>query len=105
MQRVKALIDCGATSIFISTSLLRKLKLPHEPAFTFTQALNGQVMMSAKESRKASLLVQYFEHLTPVDESEVLVVPMKAYDRVLGLPWFKARNPEIYWTKGRLTAL
>jgi hypothetical protein len=50
-------------------------------------------------------LVQYFEHLKPVDESEVLFVPMKAYDLVLGLPWFKARNPEIDWTKGRLTAL
>jgi len=61
--------------------------------------------MSAKESRKASLLVHYFEHLKPVHESEVLVVPMKAYDLVLGLPWFKARNTEIDWTKGRLTAL
>ena len=50
MQRVKALINCSATSIFISLSLLRKLELPHEPAFTSTQGLNGQVMMSAKES-------------------------------------------------------
>jgi len=61
--------------------------------------------MSAKDSRKASLLVQYFEHLKLVDESEVVVVPIKAYDLVLGLPWFKARNLEIDWTKGRLTAL
>jgi len=30
---------------------------------------------------------------------------MKAYDLVLGLPWFNTRNPEIDWTKGRLTAL
>ena len=49
--------------------------------------------------------MRYFEHLKPVDESEVLVVPMKAYDLVLGLPWFKGRNPEIDWTKGGLTAL
>jgi hypothetical protein len=105
MQQVKALIDCGSTSIFISPSLLRKLELPHEPAFTSTQGLNGQVMMSARESRKASLLVQYFEHLEPVDELEVLVVPMTAYNLVLGLPWIKVRNPEIDWTKGRLTAL
>jgi hypothetical protein len=105
MQRVKALIDCGAMSIFISPSLLRKLELPHEPAFTSTQGLNGQVMMSARESRKASLLVQYFEHLKPVDESEVSVVPMMAYDLVLGLTWYKARNLEIDWSKGRLTAL
>jgi len=105
MQRVKALIDCGATSIFTSPSLLKKLQLPHEPAFTSTQGFNGQVIMSAKESRKASLLVQYFEHLKLVDESEVWVVPMKAYDLVLGLPWFKARNPEMDWTKCQLTAL
>jgi len=30
---------------------------------------------------------------------------MKTYDLVLGLPCFKARTPEIDWTKGRLTAL
>jgi len=105
MQQVKALIDCGATSIFISLSLLWKLELPHEPAFTSTQGLNGQVMMPATESQKASVLVQYFEHLKPVDKSEVLVIPMKPKDLVLGLPWFNARNPEIDWTKGRLIAL
>jgi hypothetical protein len=50
-------------------------------------------------------LVQNFEHLKLVDESEVLVIPMKAFDLVLGWPWFKACNPEIDWTKGRLAAL
>jgi hypothetical protein len=30
---------------------------------------------------------------------------MKAYNLVLGLPWFKARNLEIDWNTGRLTAL
>jgi len=36
MQPVKGLTDCGATSIFLSLSLLRKLELPHKPAFTHT---------------------------------------------------------------------
>jgi hypothetical protein len=84
MQQVTAFIDYGATSIFISPSLLRKLEIPYEPAFTSTHGLDGQVMMSTQESRKASLLVQYFEHHKPVDESEVLVVPMKAHNLVLG---------------------
>jgi len=105
MHPVKAIIDSSATRIFISPSLLKKLELPHEPAFTSTQGLNDQVMMFARKSRKASLLVEYFEHLKPVDKSEVSVVPMKPYHLVLGLPWFKARNPEIECTKGRLTAL
>jgi hypothetical protein len=38
MQRGKAQIDCGAMSIFLSPSLLRKLELPYEPAFTCTLA-------------------------------------------------------------------
>jgi len=38
MQRVKAQIDCGAMSIFLSPSLLRKLELPYEPAFASTLA-------------------------------------------------------------------
>jgi hypothetical protein len=67
MQRVKALIDCDATRVVILLILLKTLELPHEPAFTTTQGLNGQVMMSAKESLKASHVVQYFEHLKPID--------------------------------------
>ena len=57
------------------------------------------------ETRKASLLVQLFEHLKPVNESEVAVVPMKAYHLILGLPWFRVRNPDIDRTKVQLTTL
>jgi hypothetical protein len=38
MQRFKVQIDCGAMSICILPSLLRKLELPYEPAFTSTLA-------------------------------------------------------------------
>jgi hypothetical protein len=62
-------------------------------------------MSQAKSSRKTRLSVSYFEHEQPVDESEVLIVPMMAYDLVLGLPWFKARNPEIDWEAGKLLSL
>jgi hypothetical protein len=47
-------------------------------------------MMSVK-SQNARLLVQYFEHLKPVDELESLVISMKAYNVVLGLPWKETR--------------
>ena len=52
--------------------------------------------------RKATLLVQYFEHLEPVEESEVLVIRMKAYNLVLGLPWQETRKST---AASRLTAL
>jgi len=56
------------------------------------------------ESRMARLLVQYFEYLKLVDKSEVLVShPNEGIWPSLALAM--ARNPEIDWSKGRLTAL
>jgi hypothetical protein len=103
--RVKALIDCGATSIFASPKLIEILGLQTQEAHTTTYGLDGNVMSHAKDSRKTRLSVSYFEHEQPVDESEVLIVPMMAYDLVLGLRWFKARNPEIDWEAGKLLSL
>jgi len=105
MQRVRHLIDCGATSICTSPRLLRRLGLQHQVAHTTTLGLNGHVIEHANDSRKTTISVQYLKHLAPVTESEVLVVPVKAYDLVLGLPWFRARNPEIDWSKKLLLSL
>jgi len=105
MQCVRALIDCGATSIFMAPRLRKRLGLADEPAYITTLGLNDQVMAQASESRKTAFTVQYIEHLAPIEESEVLVMPMRAYDLVLGLPWFQSRNPDVNWQRGRLLAL
>jgi hypothetical protein len=42
--------------------------------------------------------MSYFEHQEPVDDS----VGSSYYDLVLGLPWLKARNPEIDWEASKL---
>ena len=105
MQGVQVLIDSGATSTFMSPKLLRRLGLRHQAAHTTTLGLNGHVIEHANDSRKTTISVQYLNHLAPVDESEVLVVPIKAYDLVLGLPWLRARNPEIDWSKKLLLSL
>jgi hypothetical protein len=68
--RVKALIDCGATSIFASPKLIEILGLETQEAHTTTYRLDGNVMSHAKGSRKTRLSVSYFEHEQPVDESE-----------------------------------
>jgi hypothetical protein len=86
---LKPSLIAGATSIFASPRLIARLglELQTQQAHTTTYRLDG---------------MSYFEHEQPVDESEVLIVPMTAYDLVLGLPWFKARNPEIDWEAGKL---
>jgi len=105
MQRVRALMDCGATSIFLTLSLQIRLGLADEPPYVTTPGLNGHRMAHTSESRNTTFTVQYMEHLSPVQESEVLVVPMRAYNLVLGLPWFQSRNPDVDWQCGRRLAL
>jgi len=50
LQRIRALIDYGAISIFISPHLLHRLGLPHEPAQRTTHSLHGQVIMHVRDS-------------------------------------------------------
>jgi len=56
-------------------------------------------MQHAKDSRKRRITVQCVNYLAPVDRSDMLVVPMRAYDLVLGLPWFPKHNPDIDWAR------
>jgi hypothetical protein len=42
--------------------------------------------------KKMRITVQYLDDLAPVDKSDVLVVPMRAYDSVRGLPWFHKQS-------------
>jgi hypothetical protein len=102
---VKALIDCGATSIFASPKLIEILDLGTQQVHTTTYGLDGNIMSHARDSRKTRLSVSDFEHEQLVDESDVLIVPMMVYDLVLGLPWFKTSNPEIDGEAGRLLSL
>ena len=79
------LIDCGATSIFISPKLVRSLGLETSPAFITTLGLGGAILAHARDSRRVRTTMCYFPHLAPVNESDILVVNMTAYDLVLGL--------------------
>ena len=95
MVTVMALIDCGATSIFISPKLVRSLGLETSPTYITTLGLGGAILAHARDSRRVRTTMRYFPHLAPVDESDVLVVNMTAYDLVLGLPWFQRHGLEI----------
>src|SRR6266705_2281278 len=99
MRMVKALIDCGATSLFISQKLVSSLGLRRqtEPAYATTRGLDGSILARARDTRKLSLKLQYMPYLAPVDKPDFLVVGMKPYDLVLGLPWFQKHGPHIDW--------
>jgi hypothetical protein len=85
--------------------LLKQLGISHEAAHITTLGLNGGVMQHAKDSQKTPITVQYVDYCIPVEESDVLVMPMRAYDLVLGLPWGQKRHPEIARAHRPLTSL
>jgi len=106
-KTVRALIDCGATSVFVSPRLVERLGIEDQmkPAFTTTRGIDGKILVDARDSQKVDLNVQYLSYLAPTMEKDCLIVPMQAYDVVLGIPWFKARNPDIDWLHGCLLCL
>jgi len=105
MQRMQALIDCGTMNILMSPRLRKRLGLPDQPAYVTTLGLSGHAKAHACESRKTAFMVQYMEHLSPVQESEVPVVPIWAHDLVLGLPQFQSSDPIINRQHARLLIL
>jgi len=78
MQQVRALIICRVTSIFMAPILRKRLGLVDEPAYVTTLGLNGHLMTHLSNSQKTAFTVLYLEHLSPVEESEARVVPMRA---------------------------
>ena len=59
MKCVRALINCGTTSIFVVLRLQKWLGLLDKPAYVITLSLNGQVMIHPSESPETVFTVQY----------------------------------------------
>ena len=105
MHYMRPLIDCGTPSIFMAPRLRTRVGLADELTFVTNVGLNGQVIVHARDSRMTAFTVHNMEHLSPVQESEGLVVPMRAYNWVLRLPPFQSRKPDVDWQRGQLLAL
>ena len=76
IKRVWALINCGVTCGCMASRLLVKLGISHDSAHIAAFSLGGPIMQHANDSQKTSISVQDMEHLAPVTEPEVLVIPM-----------------------------
>jgi hypothetical protein len=60
--------------------LQRRLGIQDKPALTATVGLDGRVMVEAKASRKATISAGYLVQLARVDEPDVPIVPIRAYE-------------------------
>jgi len=94
----KAIIDSGASSSFISTSAMQKIRAPSSPVApgTFVKLANG-----AKEriTRSTQIKARIFGS-EETFSCQVIKMPM---DLVIGADWLRRRNPTIDWSSGRLS--
>jgi transposase InsO family protein len=99
---VSALLDCGATASFISSSFAEKYSIPTQSLSqpTTVRTLGGSVLSSIPSDRFLHLNFDYGAH----SFSEPLLVANTApYDIVLGLAWLKKHKPRVFWDTDILT--
>ncbi|GJP52310.1 hypothetical protein CLOM_g11436 [Closterium sp. NIES-68] len=92
---VKALIDSGASSNFISSSLVSELSLPLQ------SDIKPQTVLLADGSSLSCGLVPYPVNCTIGSYKDKLYfqqAPLKGHDVILGRKWLSAKNPSIDWT-------
>lgn len=98
-REVRVLVDGGANECFISTRLIKELKLK------MTEKSNSDQVRLADGTRVPSSLVGRVKYqIGPVRDTETFhSLELKDYDMILGLPWLARLNPLTDWRTGTLT--
>ncbi|QRV99033.1 Retrotransposable element Tf2 protein [Ceratobasidium sp. AG-Ba] len=96
-----AMLDSGASSIFISENIVRdfqlfkkKLDKPRR-----LKVIDGREIDSGRVEHYVTLNLKIFDHEEEVD---AYVVNVGNHDLVLGMAWLKRHNPAIDWDKKSL---
>jgi hypothetical protein len=98
---ITVLLDCGARANFISPELGKALGCKLRRAYTTTYGLDGNILSDAFSSRSTAIALEHAQ-ATHAYEVDALVVPLTAYQLVLGMPWLRAQQPAIDWRNGKL---
>ena len=96
---VAAMVDCGATALFISERFVKTNSVCMHPLVCNIPLYNidGSKNKAGNISRFACLRLRVGE---VEDWREFLVTELGPEDMVLGLPWLRSANPTIDWAEG-----
>ena len=96
---VAAMVDCGATALFISERFVKTNNVRTHPLVCNIPLYNidGSKNKAGNISRFARLRLRVGE---VEDWREFLVTELGPEDVVLGLPWLRSANPTIDWAEG-----
>jgi len=102
---IRALINCGATSVFMGPRLLQQIELLSELAHITIVCIYTQTMMSVKDSWKMTIWCQNLNTLKLVKQHHGFFVSMAAYIQILGHLSFLSMNSELDWSKSYMIGL
>lgn len=95
------LIDSGATGDFVSSKFIMKHHLQNRcsqsPALEVEMA-DGTIYTSNQVIKLADIIGEEDEEFS--GERDFVILPLKGYDAILGMPWLKQVNPDIDWELG-----
>ncbi|QRW18621.1 Retrotransposable element Tf2 protein [Rhizoctonia solani] len=101
-EKIKTLVDSGATSNFISPTIVEKLKIPK------TQLKNPQVVRMLDGTISQTGCIWHQVHLTVLANGHThtipfLVCPIGNTLTILGMTWLTTEAPLIDWQQGLIT--
>jgi RNase H-like domain found in reverse transcriptase/Reverse transcriptase (RNA-dependent DNA polymerase)/Integrase zinc binding domain/Ty3 transposon capsid-like protein/Chromo (CHRromatin Organisation MOdifier) domain len=99
----KALLDSGATSLFVDTSFCQNNSIPlvMKPFPCDVEVIDGRPLSSGRVTHETIPVVMKMKDHTEICSFDV--VTLKHYPVILGIPWFKAHNPSIVWSTHTLS--
>jgi hypothetical protein len=95
MYPARILIDCGATTSYISQSFIEKHKVYTEPINTPINAViaNGDTVSITHTAPDVQLHIQDY-----IDELNVNAIPLTQYDIILGMSWLEKYDATVAHT-------
>ncbi|CCO34403.1 Retrotransposable element Tf2 155 kDa protein type 2 [Rhizoctonia solani AG-1 IB] len=100
-ERIKTLIDSGATSNFISPSIIKKFHLPKKTLETpqVVRMLDSTLSQTGKIWHEVEIIITIQNHIQTIP---FLVCPIGKHDAILGMRWLSSEGPLINWASGTI---
>lgn len=88
-QVMLILVDSGSSHNFLSASMLHRLNIPTTPVAPLNvKVANGEIIQCTEEVHNLQWWIQGH-----TSSSNANVIPIGAYDLILGMDWLEAHNP------------
>jgi predicted aspartyl protease len=100
-QGIRALVDCGATGLFIDREYVKSNRLPTRKLSRSIPVFNvdGTANEAGSISEVVELIIQYDGHS---ERALFSVTSLGRQNMILGITWLREHNPEIDWRTGKV---